>query len=232
MHRPHTLFGVTPETAKAEDRPLRADARRNRELILCAARQAFAEQGPDVAVAEILRIAGVGSGTLFRHFPTKQDLLLAVLVQTFDSLAEEVERALAIDDPWEALVQVLTLTAQMQSKDQAFLASVGPELFTEPSLQASNEEMMGRIGLVIERAQDAGVLRDDIRATDLPFLVSAIGGATDSCVGCQATGSPELWRRYLQIVLDGLRPGGASPLPEPAPTLEQLKAIKAQKHAR
>ncbi|MEH3054932.1 MAG: TetR/AcrR family transcriptional regulator [Patulibacter minatonensis] len=222
---------MSTEVPNVEERPLRADARRNRDRILVAARQAFAESGPDVAVSEILRIAGVGSGTLFRHFPTKQDLLLAVLEQTFDELSDAVSGALELEDPWASIVKVLTLTATMQSKDAAFLASVGPEMFSEPTLQARNEAMMARVGAVVERAQAAGVLRDDIVATDLPFIVAAIGGATESCVPGLGAESPELWRRYLQIVLDGLRPEGASPLPEDAPTLDELRAIKAQKHA-
>ena len=224
---------MSTEAPNVDDRPLRADARRNRELVLDAARAAFAESGPDVAVSEILRIAGVGSGTLFRHFATKHDLLLAVLEQTFDGLTDGISQALANDDPWEALVEVLTITAEMQARDQSFLQAVGPSLFAEPSLQARNEAMMGQLAALVARAQEAGVLRDDITAEDLPFVIAAVGGATDSCGG-GPTGSavsPQLWRRYLGIVLDGLRPDGASALPERAPTFDELRAIKAEKHA-
>ena len=213
------------------ERPKRADALRNRDRVLDAARIAFAEGGPDVAVSEILRIAGVGSGTLFRHFPTKHDLLIAVLEQTFDEMAGSVTEALEMDDPWEALTQVLSTTAEVQSRDQAFLASVGPELFGEGSLRARNEAMMVQLGALVERAQAAGVVRPDLTAADLPFIISAIGGATQQCTPAAAGTPPELWRRYLGFILDGLRPEAAHPLAEPAPTFEQLMAMKAEKHA-
>lgn len=219
-----------PETAP---RPLRADAVRNRNKVLAAARTAFAEGGPDVAVSEILKIAGVGSGTLFRHFETKHDLLIAVLEQTFDELGELLEGALNQDDPWEGLVALLTATAEFQARDQAFLASVGPELFQEESLQQRNAEMMDRMSSLLDRAKAAGVVREDLSAADLPFIISAIGGSTQQCAPSGAAGvSPDLWRRYLGIVLDGLRPQGASALPVAAPTIDELMAIKAEAHGR
>jgi hypothetical protein len=82
---------------------------------------------------------------------------------------------------------------------------------------------MASLQLLLERAQDAGLVRDDLRAEDLPFLLSAVGGATGKC-GAGGEISPDLWRRYLGLVLDGMRPAGASPLPIPAPTFEQLTA--------
>lgn len=218
-----------PDTA---ERPLRADAARNRQKVLAAARIAFAEGGPDVAVSEILKIAGVGSGTLFRHFETKRDLLLAVLEQTFDEFDATIEQALSAEDPWEGLVSMLTAVAEVQARDQAFLQAVGPELFAEESMLQRNAAMMERMGAFIDRAQAAGVVRADLSVVDLPFVISAIGGATQHCAPAAAAGlPPDLWRRYLGIVLDGLRPEGATPLPEAAPTVEQLIAMKAEGHS-
>ncbi len=155
---------------------------------------------------------------------------MAVLEQTFDRLDAQLAAALQDEDPWNGLVTLLTVTAEMQARDAAFLASVGPELFTVESLQQRNERMMEQITGLIARAKSAGVVRDDLAAEDLPFLISAIGGATQSCAPASVVGSsPSLWRRYLGIVLDGLRPQGATPLPEPPPTLEQMKAMKAAK---
>ncbi|EHN11566.1 Transcriptional regulator TetR family [Patulibacter medicamentivorans] len=204
-------------------RPLRADARRNRERVLVAATAVFAEEGADASVAEIARRAGVGAGTLFRHFPTKHDLLLATLEQGFDDIQAAMERAEAMDDAWEGLVHVLTVCAEIQARDRSFLDSVGPELFREPSLQRRNQERMEHIRQLVARAQAAGLLRDDLRAEDVPFLLSAVGGATGQCTSGGEI-SPELWRRYLGIVLDGLRPVAATPLPVAAPTFEQLTA--------
>ena len=211
------------EDRAAAPRPLRADARRNRERVLQAAVEVFAEQGADASVAEIARRAGVGVGTLFRHFPTKHDLLLATLEVGFDDVQEAIAHAEAMDDGWEGLVHVLTVCAEIQARDRGFLESVGPELFREPTLLRRNNERMAAIASVVGRAQETGLVRDDLRAEDVPFLLSAVGGATGKC-GSGGEVAPDLWRRYLGIVLDGMRPEGATPLPVPAPTLEQLTA--------
>ncbi|MCW3041618.1 MAG: transcriptional regulator, TetR family [Solirubrobacterales bacterium] len=207
-------------------RPLRADARRNRERVLAAAAEVFAEQGADASVAEIARRAGVGAGTLFRHFPTKHDLLLATLELALQSLEDAIGHAEALEDPWESIVHVVTACAEIQARDRGFLESVGPELFLEPRLQRSHHAKMTRLAALIERAQAAGRIREDLRAEDIPFLLYAVGGVTGQC--CSATAvSPDLWRRYLGIVLDGLRPAAASPLPVPAPTPAELTALKS-----
>lgn len=214
-----------PEAGLGEDavRPLRADARRNRERVLQAAVAVFAEQGADASVAEIARRAGVGAGTLFRHFPTKHALLLATLELGFDDVQDAIARAATMNDAWEGLVHVLTVCAEIQARDRAFLESVGPELFREPSLQRRNNERMEHLSALLQRARAAGAVRDDLRAEDVPFLLSAVGGATGKCHAGAET-SPDLWRRYLGIVLDGMRPEGATRLPVPAPTLAQLTA--------
>ena len=216
-------------SAALEDRPLRADARRNRERVLAAATSVFADQGADASVAEIARRAGVGAGTLFRHFPNKHDLLLASLEAGFDEVAAAIDRAEACEDSWDGLVHVLTACAEIQARDRAFLESVGPELFQEPSLQRRNNERVAALAGVVERAQADGLVRDDLRAEDIPFLLCAVGGATGKC---GSGGAPDLWRRYLGLVLDGLRPEAASPLPVPAPTLAELTASCSASAAR
>ncbi len=118
---------------------------------------------------------------------------------------------------------MLTACAEIQARDRGFLESVGPELFQEPSLQRRNRERMARWPALVERAQADGLVRDDLRAEDIPFLLCAVGGATGKCGSGDAV-APDLWRRYLGIVLDGLRPAAASPLPVPAPTLAELSA--------
>ncbi|MGX6448440.1 TetR/AcrR family transcriptional regulator, partial [Patulibacter sp. S7RM1-6] len=204
------------------DRPRRADALRNRERVLAAAQDAFAEAGPDVAVAEIARRAGVGAGTLFRHFPSKDDLLVAVLERTFDGMQDLLDRAMALDDPWEGIVLALTLTAEQQACDRTFLEAVGPALFGQEVFRERNARMLERLGELLRRAQDAGQVRDDLAPEDLPFIVAAVGGATEKCPAGVGGVAPDLWRRYLCVVLDGLRPEGAHPLPGAPPTVEQL----------
>src|SRR4051794_4588983 len=106
---------MSTDVPTATERPMRADGRRNRELVLAAARAAFAEGGPDVAVAEIAKRAGVGTATLFRHFATKDDLLTAVLQQIFEQIAQEINEAATVSDPWTSFVQAITAFAEMQA---------------------------------------------------------------------------------------------------------------------
>jgi AcrR family transcriptional regulator len=220
---------VTTEAPESPERPLRADAARNRELVLAAAREAFAEGGPDVAVREIARRAGVGPGTLFRHFPTKRDLLVAVLDEAFAAMAASVDEALAIDDPWDGLVHVLTSTAELQARDRTVLEAVGPELYGDEHFRLRLDGMQDGMRRLVERAQEAGVVRADLTVEDVPFVVAALGGATEYCTPLRGGCSPGLWRRYLGLVLDGLRPEGAHPLSGPPPTHEQLLAVKTAK---
>jgi AcrR family transcriptional regulator len=222
---------VSTEAQDLIERPRRADALRNRERLLEVAQSAFAELGPDVAVAEIARRAGVGAGTLFRHFPTKDDLMGAVLERTFDEMSSTVDEALAMEDAWEGIVHVITATAERQACDRTFLQSVGPDLFAQPRFRERNERIMGQLGALLERAQDAGQVREDLRPEDLPFILAAVGGATEQCPSRLTGCSPDLWRRYLGVVLDGMRPAAAHPLPAGPPTMEQLMAGKAAKAA-
>ncbi|MDQ8043557.1 MAG: TetR/AcrR family transcriptional regulator [Solirubrobacteraceae bacterium] len=221
---------MTPDpAATAVERPMRADARRNRERLLVEARAMFAEHGPDIGVAEIAKRAGVGSATVFRHFPTKEDLLGAVLEQVFGEIAGGIETASAMDDPWESFVHAITVVAEFQASNRLFLESAGPEVFSEERFAESSKTTMERMSGILERAQAAGVVRADLADTDLTFVIAAVGGATEYC--CGPVAPPGLWRRYLAIVLDGLRPEGAHPL-SPAPlTFDEMVATKAAAHA-
>src|ERR1044071_6862695 len=100
-------------------RPLRADARRSRERVVTAAAVVFAENGRDAQMDDVARRAGVGVGTVYRHFPTKEALIEALMVATFRSIASEAERALEIEDPWEAFATVLWHGAEAMTADRA-----------------------------------------------------------------------------------------------------------------
>ncbi|MDO9356228.1 MAG: TetR/AcrR family transcriptional regulator [Solirubrobacteraceae bacterium] len=223
--------GMLPDDpATAGPRPMRADGRRNRERVLAAAREAFAEGGPDVGVAEIARRAGVGSATLFRHFATKDDLFAAAIEQMLDEMEETLVTGLAIEDPWDGLVFVMTSAAELQARDRLFLSAAGPELFGQERFETRSAKMFEQMGALLERAQTAGVVRDDLSAVDLPFVLAAIGGSTYKCGVATAPGNDPatdgLWRRYLGLVLDGLRPEAATPLTPPAPSMQQLTESK------
>jgi AcrR family transcriptional regulator len=192
-------------------RTLRADAARNRELLLAAAEEAFGEQGLDVSVADIARRAGVAKGTFFRHFATKDDLLAAVVGHHVTALIDAGERLLDAASPGDALLEFLTVAAaQRQQHDVSFLLRAG-------DADARVAEVRGRlyatIGALVDRARAAGALRPDVTATDVILLMCAPNHVVEHV----SDAAPDLWRRYLAIVFDGLRPEGAHPLPLPAP---------------
>lgn len=199
---------VDTTTSGEPQRVLRADARRNRERVLAAASAAFAEEGFDVGVAEIARRAGVGTGTLFRHFPTKLELELAVVLERSQEMRDTVAVALAEPDPWSAFEGLMTATVKMTACDRCIGQASRPEILSDPRIVTLQDEMMGGIEQVLERGRRAGVLRRDVAAEDVPVLAGAIGSAMERF----GQTNPELWRRYLGVVLDGLRADGAAPL--------------------
>jgi len=201
----------------AEHATLRADARRNLERILSAAVEVFGERGLDASADEVARRAGVGHGTVFRRFPTKEDLIVAILERHLEEIVAEAEAGSRSEDPWEGLRRTVELVVQRQSQDRAFFAAVGT-LSAAPTVRAAKERLIRLMGDLLRRAQAAGQVRADLEPEDLGFLLCAAGSAVGFTVG-----EPDLWRRYLGVILDGMRPEGASPLSPPAPSREQLE---------
>lgn len=199
-------------------RPLRADAARNRQLLLAAAADEFAERGLDASVADIARRAGVGKGTVFRHFATKDDLIAAIVIDRVAALNAVGERLLDAADPGAALLEFLTAAAeQRQQRDLSFLQGAG-ELSDEVSIVRAR--MTHIVDRLVERARDGGALRTDVTGTDVFLLMCA-----PNYVASYATdASPDLWKRYLGIIFDGLRPQGAHRLPHPPPVDEDRAA--------
>jgi AcrR family transcriptional regulator len=192
-------------------RPLRADAARNRKLLLAAAADEFAERGLDASVADIARRAGVGKGTVFRHFATKDDLLAAIVLDRIDALNAAGARLLEAADPGAALLEFLTVAAQQrQQRDLSFLygaAQLNAEV-TRVQVQMSQT-----IDALVDRARAHGAVRADVTGADVFLLMCAPNYVTSYVPDA----SPDLWRRYLAIIFDGLRPEGAHPLPHPPP---------------
>jgi AcrR family transcriptional regulator len=178
-----------------EERPLRADARRNRQAILKAARHIFAKQGSQAQIDDVAKRAKVGVGTVYRHFPTKEALFEALARDKFDRLAELAVKALAIEDPWESIVMFLKEAATLQAADRAL-----SEVFRDHGdfmVDAAQSCGLADLGdQLVQRAQKAGVLRQDLRGTDLGLI------------SCSLAGVPPVWswERMLDIALDGLRP--------------------------
>lgn len=193
-------------------RPLRADAARNRQLLLAAATDEFAERGPDASVADIARRAGVGKGTVFRHFATKDDLIAAIVLDRVDALTTAGERLLDATDPGAALLEFLTVAAQRrQQRDLSFLREAG-ELTAE--VTRVRTRMFDIVHALVDRAREHGAVRADVTGADIILLMCAPNYVTTYVPDA----SPDLWRRYLAIIFDGLRPEGAHPLPHPPPS--------------
>ena len=191
------------------DRPLRADARRNREKVLTAAREVFSEHGRDAQMDDVARRAGVGVGTVYRHFPTKEALIEALMVAAFEAIAEQAESALEVDDPWEAFSSVLWRGAEIMAADRALSEVFASIPGAMESAMPTVEGLTDTVAKLIARAQAAGVLRADMIVDDVPMVMCGIGSATKKEHRCQGA-----WRRHLSIVLDGLRADSASgPLP-------------------
>ena len=189
---------------------MRADAERNREKLLVAAHHVFATSGVGAGVEEVAREAGVGVGTLYRRFPTKDSLLEAVvearfaaLCASFASVAEEVS------DPWDAFEGCCLAMAQAIADDRGFFQVVNESVERLPRLPELRAAMLSALGPVLQRAQEAGVVRDDVVVEDIPSLCAVAARLPRWKLEQQ----PEVWRRYLAIVVDGLRPEGATPLP-------------------
>jgi AcrR family transcriptional regulator len=190
-------------------RPLRADARRNRERVIAAAREVFAEQGREAQMDDVARHAAVGVGTVYRHFPTKEALLEALAVDAFERLIARIRECLSIADPWEAFTSALWAGAEILSADRA-LAEVMVEIPGPVPLGLESQlELTQTMTRLLERAQAAGVLRADLVLDDIPMVMCGMGAATRKTHMC-----PDAWRRHMTIILDGLRASSASgPLP-------------------
>jgi AcrR family transcriptional regulator len=187
---------------------LRADAQRNLVRVLDAAREVFAEQGIDAPVTDIAERAGVGVGTIFRRFPTKDDLLVAVVEQRTVQLIDAADAALESTDPGAALRSFMETAAAMHISDVCW-CEAGSDLFGRDGIRELIDVLVGKMGELLTRAQTAGQVRSDVRALDIPVLLMAV--AKSGLMLEEAV--PGAWKRYLGIILDGLRPEAARPLP-------------------
>ena len=191
-------------------RPLRADAARNRARVLDAARTAFAEAGLDVGVEEIARRAGVGKGTLYRRFPTKEALVRAI----FEDILEEIERiadqADAEPDAWTAFTTYLSATARMQASNQGFYDVVAQRLGAAALTDDQRQRVMDSTTRMLKRGQDAKVVRPDLVPEDVQLMLRMVGATTRPAP--DGTPMDDHWPRFLGLLLDAIRPDAATPL--------------------
>ena len=184
-------------------RPLRADARRNREKVVAAAAAAFAESGLDAQVEDIARRAGVGVGTLYRHFPTKDVLVAALAEEHFERLADIVEAAPeeGADDAWENFTKTIWRIADTVAADVAWCEIVGGHPTAAQSVSGGRHRLATATSALLARAQESGAMRADVTFADISTIMCGFG----HIAAAQRAGAALDWRRYLAIALEGLR---------------------------
>jgi AcrR family transcriptional regulator len=176
--------------------------------VLAAARAVFSEHGRDAQMDDVARRAGVGVGTVYRHFPTKEALIEALMVDSFQAIAAAAEAALDIADPWEAFSSVLWRGAEIMAADRALSEVFASIPGAMDQAMPTVEGLTASVDILMQRARDAGVLRSDAVLDDVPMIMCGIGSATKKEHRCAAP-----WRRHLMIVLDGLRATDGERLP-------------------
>jgi AcrR family transcriptional regulator len=166
--------------------------------VLTAARQSFAEDGLEAQVDDVARRAGVGVGTVYRHFPTKEALLEAVAAVGYEEICGVAREALELDDPWQAFSEFMWRGARLHRDDRAQceINSTRPDVVRR--VAGDKRELLGMVAELIERGQRAGVLRADLSADDMPMIWCTIGAALQQSGG-------DRWERYLEVMMDGLR---------------------------
>jgi AcrR family transcriptional regulator len=188
------------ETPTAE-RPPRADAVRNRAKVLAAARETFAHEGLEAEVAAIAERAGVGVGTVYRHFPTKVALLTALTEDHFERLAQIGERALAErESAWDGVERMVWATAEYTANDHGMCEVLANKPKESGALPAS-QRLRDITTRVVEEAKAEGTMRADADEYDIPMMMCGFG----RIAAAQRDGTPVNWRRYLRLMLDGLR---------------------------
>jgi AcrR family transcriptional regulator len=183
-------------------RPLRCDAERNRQRILLAARAAFAERGVTVTLDEIAQRAGVGVGTVYRRYANKDDLIDELYEDIVDEIAAVAKAELAQDDPWKGLAGFLEQSLANMASNRALKEILpGGSQRGRERVARARERVTPLASELFERAKQSGRLRPDVTDADMKTIVMMLGAVIDST----RTTQPDAWRRYLGIVLDGLR---------------------------
>ncbi len=203
-------------------RPLRRDAAANRERLLTAASELFAERGLDVTLNDIAHHAGVGVGTAYRRFANKEQVIDALFEQRLQDVAAVASEALADPDAWHGLVTFLERSLRMQFGDRGLTQIMNNPDLGDARVADARDRIAPLLEALVDRAKGQGAVRADLDQTDLIFTQVALAAVIDAT----RTIAPDLYRRYLAIILDGIRADRSelTPLPTPALTAEQTHA--------
>lgn len=188
---------------------LRADAARNRGAVLAAARRQFTAHGLGTGMEEVAEAAGVGVGTVYRHFPSKDALVDAVFETLLDEVSAVAAEALADDDPWRAFLGLAERVAALTAENPGLRSVMRSRTRESAVLAARWGVAAGRIDRVLRRAQEHGAIRPDVGLADVRAMFWGVGEVAEVA----ARTAPDLWRRHLHLLLDGLRSGAATPMP-------------------
>ena len=188
----------------ATPRPLRADAERNRERILAAAAEVLADRGLDVSLDEIAAAAGVGVGTVYRRFPDKDALIDALFDEKMERAQRLLRDALEIEDPWEGFATFMHGMCAMQAEDRGFKEALLSRDRGRERVAAARDKIAPLAIELLERAQRAGAVRDDLGTFDVPMLHLCVGLIADRTRDV----APDYWERILTLVLDGIAAQG------------------------
>ena len=205
-------------TVEPTERPLRADAERNRRRLLDAARLLLAERGLEVSMDDIARAAGVGVGTAYRRFRNRDEIVDALFDEQLAGMEARAQAAAAHPDPWEGLKGFMVDSLRAQAANRGLKQL----LFSSAQGREKVMRMRDRNGPLLEevvtRAKEAGAVRADLQMTDIAVMSFMVGAVVDFAGAIDE----HLWERYFTLLLDGLRPGSTSPLPRDGLTREQL----------
>lgn len=219
-----TLLAMAQRPRPAHEpsaRALRADAERNRERILAAARDVFAERGLDAPLEAIAQRAGVGQATLYRRFPRREDLIVACFAPKLAEYAAAVEEALTAPDAWTGFCAFFEHVCAMQAADQGLQDVLTTTFPTDPAVEEQRTRAFARLGELVRRAQAEGMLRADFVPEDLVLLLMANAGV----VRAMRHAAPDAWRRFVGLMRDALRAERAHPLPPPPTPAQTYRAM-------
>lgn len=200
----------------SEPRPLRRDAERNRQLILRAAAEVFTTRGLQASLDDVARHAGVGVGTVYRRFPDKESLAEALFEERIEAMARLAENALAEPDSWTGLMSFLEGACTELSTDRGLHEIVMYATHGRDRTGRARARMQPLVTALVQRAQEDGQLRADLQPTDMLFIEFMVSAAARYAEPVK----PEIWRRYLTLITDALRPARADTTPLPEPALE------------
>jgi AcrR family transcriptional regulator len=209
---------VTRSNVEQMQRPLRRDARESRDKLIAAAQAEFAVRGVDASLEKIARDAGVAIGTLYRHFPTRLDLLMAALKPRLQEFVDGANEAVEMDDPWDGFVAYLDNLFAVQAGDRGFNDFLSRRFPGNSETEHIHDVMCQQIEDVLARAQEVGKARPDITRADIVNLIWSNGRIIDAT----SANAPTAWRRQLYLMLDAYRAERAHSIPEPPMTDEQL----------